>query len=137
MSQANVELIHRAYDAFNRHDLDAFLALMDADVQAVPLAAAIEGDYRGHDGIRRWWNNLFDAFPDWTIEVVEVRDLGDLTLAHMRNRGHGAGSDAPFELTLWQVVEGRDAKAVWWSHHRTETEALEAVRLRKTRVRPT
>jgi ketosteroid isomerase-like protein len=131
MSRENVELMHRAYDAFNRHDLDAFLALMDAEVQAVPLASAIEGDYRGHDGMRRWWNDLFDAFPDWTVEVVEVRDLGDLTLTHVRNRGRGAGSDAPFELTLWQVAEARDGKAVWWSNHRTEAHALEAVALRQ------
>jgi hypothetical protein len=27
MSQENVELLHRAYDAFNRRELEAFLAL--------------------------------------------------------------------------------------------------------------
>ena len=33
MSQENVELTYQAYDAFNRRDLDAVLALMDADVE--------------------------------------------------------------------------------------------------------
>ena len=32
MSQENVELTHRAFDAFNRRDLDASLALTDDDV---------------------------------------------------------------------------------------------------------
>jgi ketosteroid isomerase-like protein len=131
MSQETVELTHGAYDAFNRRDWGAFLALMDADVRAVPLAAAIEGDYLGHDGIRRWWNNLVDVFPDWTIEVVEMRDLGDLTVAHVRNRGRGTGSGAPFELTSWMVVEWRDKKVVRWSNHVSEADALEAVGLRE------
>jgi ketosteroid isomerase-like protein len=35
MSQENVELANRCYDAINRRDLDALLALMDDDVEAV------------------------------------------------------------------------------------------------------
>jgi ketosteroid isomerase-like protein len=92
MSQENVELAHRAFDALNRRDLGAFLALMDDDVEAVPRLVAMEGGYHGHDGIRRWWQNLLDAFPDYSVEIVEVRDLGDLTFIALRNRGHGAGS---------------------------------------------
>jgi ketosteroid isomerase-like protein len=45
MSQENVELTYRAFDAFNRRDFDAFLALMDDDVEVfsrlVPWRAAI------------------------------------------------------------------------------------------------
>jgi ketosteroid isomerase-like protein len=131
MSQEDVALHHRAFDAFNRRDLDAFLALMDADVQAVPFAAAIEGDYLGHDGIRRWWENLLGVFPDFKVGAVEVRDFGHMTVASMRNRAHGTGSDIPMDQTLWQVAEWRDGKAVRWSSHGSEAEALEAVGLRE------
>ena len=44
MSQENVELSHRAYDAVNRRDLGALLRLMDADVKAVPILAEMEGE---------------------------------------------------------------------------------------------
>ena len=64
MSQENVELAQQAFDAFNRRDLGAFLALMDADVEALSRLVAMEGGYHGHDGIRLWWQNLFDALPD-------------------------------------------------------------------------
>ena len=30
---------------------------MDDDVEVVTLIAAVEGSLRGHDGIRRWWQN--------------------------------------------------------------------------------
>ena len=129
MSQENVELVYRAVDALNRRDLDAFLALMDDDVEAAPQLAAVEGGYHGLDGVRRWWENLHDGFPDFTIEVVEVRDLGDLTVTAAHARGHGAGSDTPFEQTLWISAEARHEKVVRWSTHRTEAEALEAVGL--------
>jgi ketosteroid isomerase-like protein len=84
MSEENVELVRRAADAFSRRDLDRFLALMAEDVGANPQLAGIEGGYHGHDGIRRWWNTLFDLIPDFTSEVVEVRDYGDdLVIAAM------------------------------------------------------
>ena len=129
MSQENVELVYQAADAFNRRDLDANLALMDDDVEAVPRAASIEGSYHGHDGIRRFWKNLLDAFPDFTIEVVEVRDPGDLTLAALRLRSHGASSDVPSDETVWQVARWRREKCVWLRNFDTRDEALEAVGL--------
>ena len=129
MSQQNVELSHRAAEAFNRRDLGGFLALQDDEVQGVPLAIDMQGDYRGHDGTRRWWGDLFGAFPDLTIEVVEVRDPDDLTIAAVRMRGHGAGGAAPVDMTLWRVDRWRRQKCIWWASFRTESDALEAVGL--------
>lgn len=131
MSKRNVELIRRACATFNRRDLSAFLALMDPDVEAVPRLVAIEGGYRGHDGIRRWWANLLDVIPDFTVEVVEVRDRGDLTIAILHAGGHPPGSDMSIREKLWHVAEWKHAMIVWWSIHSSEAEALEAVRLRE------
>ena len=50
--------------------------------------------------MRRWWEDLFGVYPDFDVEVVEVRDLEDLTVAAVRVRGHGAGSDVPLEETI-------------------------------------
>jgi ketosteroid isomerase-like protein len=127
MSQENVELVYRFGDAFNRRDLDAFVALTDDDVEVVPRMVSMEGSYHGHDGIRHWWENLFEVWPDLAIEVVEVRDFGDSTLAAMRTHGHGAGSDIPWDETVWQVARWRRGKCVWWRNFDTRAEALEAV----------
>jgi SnoaL-like domain len=106
-------------------------ALMDADVEALPTVVTLEDDVRGHDGLRRWYANVIDVLPDFTLEVITVRDIEDLTLATLRFRGHGAGSDTPFEMTLWSAAEWRQGKCVWWGNYRTEAEALEAVGLRE------
>ena len=129
MSQENVELGHRCVDAFNRRDLDALLALADDDIEGAPALASIEGHYHGHAGIRRWWESLFSSLSDFTVEVVEVRDRGDLTVALLRNRAHGAVSNAPVEELLWFVGEWREGKAIWWQSFSTEAEALEAAGL--------
>jgi hypothetical protein len=54
MSQENVELHHRAIDAFNQRDFAAFLEMTDAEVEAIALEVEMEGGYHGHAGIRRW-----------------------------------------------------------------------------------
>ena len=131
MSQENVELVHLAFDAFNRRDRDATLALMDDDVEGVPRIAAIEGSYHGHEGMRRWWNSLLDAFRDFTVEVGEVHDLGDVTVAAVRLRGQGAGGDTPTEAGTWHVAEWRRGRCVWWRTFSSRDEALEAAELRE------
>ena len=131
MSQENVELAYRAYDAFNRRDLDRLVALMDAEVDVGSRMAAMEGGYHGHEGIRRWWQDMLDASPDRTVEIVEVRDLGDVTLTEFHARGHGAASDFPYEETIWSVARWRRGKCVLWRPYVTKTDALEAAGLRE------
>jgi ketosteroid isomerase-like protein len=79
MSQENVELTYRTFDALNRRDLDAYLALTDEDVEFVPRTSAIEGEsvYRGHDGVRRWWSirsmsSPTTAWSSWRCVILVI-----------------------------------------------------------------
>ncbi len=127
MSQENVELNRRGFEAFNDRDLDGLLAALDEDVEISPILAAMEGSYKGHDGVRRWWSGLLDGFPDINVELLDVRDLGEVTVAVVRVRGHGAESDTPFDATVWQVHRWRHGKCLSWHAYSSESEALEAV----------
>jgi hypothetical protein len=131
MSEENAELFYKWNKAFNRRDLDALLALADPDIELLSRIAEVEGGgpYRGHDGVRSWWESLFSISPDYSAELEEVRDLGKVTLARVQNRGHGLGSDAPMGETSWDVIEWRHKKAIWWGIYRSEDEALEAAGL--------
>jgi len=129
MSQENVELFRRASEAFNDGDLDAFLAFFDTEVAASPRLAPIEGEYRGHDGVRLWWESLRGTFPDFHSEVVAVRDLGNVTLAELHNRGRGVESETPVEQRSWHVTEWQARRIVKWATYGSEAEALKAVGL--------
>jgi ketosteroid isomerase-like protein len=133
MSQENVDLQYRVIDAFNRRDPDAYLALIDPEVEFTPYEVAVQGGspYRGQAGVRGWWEESFAVLPDLRAEVYEVRDLGDMTLVHGRIRGQGAVSGAPIERTMWLAAEWRDGKIVWWCSFGSEAEALEAASLKE------
>jgi ketosteroid isomerase-like protein len=127
MSQESVELALRTYDAVNRRDLDALLALMDDDVEAVSRLVRVEGDFHGLDGVRRWWENVFAVWPDYSIEVLEMLHIEDLAIAALRTRGHAARSGMEMPETVWHVTRSRRGKCVWWRTFATRAEALKAM----------
>jgi len=131
MSQENVEITYQALDAFNRRDLDAFLALCDPDVEHYSRFGEVEGGgpYRGHEGVRSWWEKLLAFSPDFGTEIEAVQALGNATVARVRQRAQGAESDAPVEQTQWIVTRWRNGKAVWGHIYLSEAEALEAAGL--------
>src|SRR5688500_2406451 len=125
MSQENLNQAYRAADAFSRHDLDAFLAICDPDIELVSRHLALDGSghLRGHDAVRRWWETLINVYPDFTTEIEEVRDLGDVTVARQRFRGQGSQSYALIEQLQWFVTHWRDGKAIWSRTFQNEAEA--------------
>ena len=133
MSEENVELVYKANDAFNRRDLDALLALADPEIEYFPRIPELEGGgpYRGHAGIRAWWESMLSIAHDFSTAFEDVRDLGDATVARTHIRGRGIGSGATMDQTLWQCAEWRDKKCVRWRTFVSEAEALEAAGLRE------
>jgi hypothetical protein len=131
MSQGNVELTQLAHAAFNRRDLDAYLALHHLQVEFVPYEVSVQGGdpHRGHAGVRSWWHESLAVLPDLRSELHEVQDFGEKVFVRGRLHGHGAGSGASFERVLWQAVEWREKKVVWWQAFASEADAREAVGL--------
>jgi SnoaL-like domain len=126
----NVELTLRACHAFNGRDWEAFSALMHPDIEVESRLVAMEGGYRGEEGLREWRDAITGFLPDYTVEVQEIRDVGDLVLVHSLGTGHGATSTTPVHDPFWQVLEWRDGKCLWWRNCSTEAEAHEAIATR-------
>jgi ketosteroid isomerase-like protein len=128
MSQQNVELsslAEAAFGALNSGDLDGFMAVAAEDVEFTSMVAEVEGTtFRGHDGIRTWWETVVEAFGDVHWEVLDVRGPGDWGVAHIRM--DGTLGEVPLHLNMWLAARLRDGKVAWWSWYRTEGEALEA-----------
>ena len=131
MGQDDARSARRAIEAINRRDLDAFLALMDEEIEIVSRIVAMEGGLTGHEGAERWWREWFSAFPDYEIEIVEMQRAGDLVLASLRSVGHGAGSDVPVEDAIWHGSRWRDGRCTWWRVFATRDEAMDAARSAK------
>jgi len=132
MSHENVKKVERAYDAFRRGDLEAFVALHHPDCEVMPMQAQVEGElYRGHDGVRAFWEHLRSVFEDWRPVAEEIRDHGELIIVRIRVTGRAGQSGVMFDETMWQALRVRDGLVWWWGNYRTEVEALEVSGLRE------
>ena len=126
MSQENIDIAQRAFSALKQGDIEAFLVLLDPEIEWNSLVLEIEGTFHGHDGVREWWQSLRSTFPDWQPSIVDIRDHEHRLLIHARGNGRGAASGAGVDEDFWQAAELRDGLIVWYGAMRTETEALEA-----------
>jgi ketosteroid isomerase-like protein len=68
MSEDRIEMVKQLAAAWNRDDLDAFLDLLDPDVEwhtsIEPFFEGTESVFRGHDGIRQFWESYRVASPN-------------------------------------------------------------------------
>jgi uncharacterized protein len=132
MSRENVELVQRLSGAFNSRDLDALLEVIDPAVEWIPIMAALEGRvYRGHDGIRRW---IEDLSADWELfetHQEEFREIGDrvLVFGRWRARARGSGVELQTQPATW-LIDLEDGRIVRLQTFTDRTEALEAAGLR-------
>ncbi len=134
MSQENVEIARRTFDAWNRDDLDAFLADLDPEVVwHTGIEGTAEGEdtvFRGHDGVRQVWNNhrgeLFSRIEAWETELL---DLGDSVLRLGRLRVVGQTSGVEIESEFAQHVVIRNGLIVSSRDYLSHEEALEAAGL--------
>jgi ketosteroid isomerase-like protein len=133
MSQENVEALKRANDAGNRQDIDALLQELDPNVEWHPSMQALLGGgtpvYRGHEGVRAMFRDFYDAFAEIHIELTEIRDLGDRTVAIGRLRTRGKESGAETESPWGAVGEFKNGKAIRLRTYLDPQEALEAAGL--------
>ena len=107
MSEENLELVRRAFDALNRRDVEGFLADTDPDVVADwSRAKGLErGTFHGREEVAGFLRSWWDAFDESVIVVDELIDAGEQVVSafHGRQRGRGSGA----------VVEGRGSVLVW------------------------
>jgi ketosteroid isomerase-like protein len=130
MSQENVELLYRWYEAFRNHDNEACVRDSARDVEIVSYLLGVEGTvFKGHPGMRRYIDQVFAVFPDWHASVVRTIDRGNTVVAEIRMAGRGAGSGLEVEQTTWQVTRFREGKMAGFTAYGDRAAALAAVGL--------
>jgi ketosteroid isomerase-like protein len=102
MSAQNVELIRRAFDAYERDDMDAILALCADDVLIVQspevVATGVAPRQHGHAGVLEAFGLWPDQWDDFQIEVDRlVADPGDYVVLSTLQRGRGKQSGVRVE----------------------------------------
>jgi ketosteroid isomerase-like protein len=129
MSRANVEVLKRWLDAYNRRDVEEIIALSDPDVEFRSIFVAVEPVFRGYDGIHGYFEGLNDAYDHFQLVPTEFIDAGAAALwsGHAAWRGKESGAEGKTELVA--VMWLRAGKAFRIETFLERAEALEAVGL--------
>jgi ketosteroid isomerase-like protein len=134
MSEENVELVRRAINAFNRRDVDAFVATASPDVEWEDAIfwSGVTRIYRGRAGLRDWFNQVLEPWESIHVEADEIAEADDRVFFDLliNARGKGSGLEAP-GLRVWCVVWLADGEVTRRLVFRDRDEALEAAELRE------
>jgi ketosteroid isomerase-like protein len=134
MSQENVEIARRGYEAWNRDDMESALRGLDPEVEWLPRlgAAGVRATlYRGHEGVLAYKREVEEALGAIQVEVLSIEDLGDHVLAHIRASGQGSASGVQVEAEGFHVWTMHAGRAVRFTTYDRRDEALEAAGLRE------
>jgi ketosteroid isomerase-like protein len=131
MSQDDVEIVQRIFDAFNSEDIDLILSFTHPDFEVeVPADFSAEPDtYRGHDGMRRYWESFQDAMEEIRFQPERLWDAGQAVVVVMHVTAKGRQTAIPVEqrlVGLWTIC---DRKAMRVRVYGSQSEALRAVGL--------
>jgi ketosteroid isomerase-like protein len=132
MSRENVEVVRSFYRAWARNEFPGPVELMDADIEYVNPAGAIEpGTRRGVAAFSRAVERVFEGWETWQAEPEEFTPVGDQVAVVLRYRASGRGSGLEVEgreSALWTLREGKVTRYAWFHE---AADALEAAGLRE------
>ena len=135
MSEENVEIVRRVYEAAARRDPATVLALYDPEVELDPSRLQAVGlfdrVYHGHDGLRSFFREWHEAWEGIEYDYDELIDAGERVISVVTRHGRGRASGAEVEWPLalvWTIRKGKVIRVVWFP---TRADALEAAGLRE------
>ncbi len=132
MSQENVELVRRVYEAATRNDPDAAYASLHPEVEFHTYAKSpAAGVYRGRDAVRKYNDDLFEQFESVTVEVEEVVDAGERVVVVSTQHAVPKGGHQEITVRMTEVWTIRDDLLAERHSYSTREEALEAAGLRE------
>jgi ketosteroid isomerase-like protein len=131
MSAANVNIVQRAFTAFNAGDPSVWLGLYDPDIVLVvaPRGGPEPGTYVGAAAVERWFTDYFRVFGrSFHVELLEVIPVGDSVVTVQRNAARGELSGAQIEvLGVGVVITFRGGRIIRFDFAESRDAALRLV----------
>lgn len=130
MSEANVEIVRRVWEAVERRDTEAVFAFYAPDiVWQNHTGGAVElqdVSYRGHNAVRQFWREWLDPFETFEAHAEMFIDAGDKVVVPWRASARGKASGAEVEMYRWNVYRISNGRVNRIDVFETKAEALEA-----------
>jgi ketosteroid isomerase-like protein len=129
VASSNLEIVERGFEAFNREGIEGILPFIHPEFEATtPPDLASEPDtYRGHDGVRRWFDSFYEVMDRIRWDAREFREVGDRVVVEFTLRARGKTTGLDFGQDAVMVWELRDGRAIRLSLYSTVEQALSAI----------
>lgn len=112
MSQKNVEVVRRGYEAYARGGVQAMLEGISPEM--VTYREEPDGaTYHGPEGLLRAISEWVEDFDEFTATPMEMIDANDhQVVVRVHQTATGSQSGAPIEADFWFVHSLRDAQVI-------------------------
>jgi ketosteroid isomerase-like protein len=129
VASENVKIVERGFDAFNRDGVEGILPMIHPEFVATtpPSLASEPGTYRGHDGVRRYFDSFYEVMEGIRWEAHGFHDRGERVAVEFTLHARGRSTGLEFGQEAVMVWELREGAAVGLELYPTLDEALAAV----------
>jgi ketosteroid isomerase-like protein len=128
MSRADAEFVREGYEALARGDMETFTSLSREHLAPdFEFHAVWDGRvFRGFEGTMKWISDTRETWEDYSQQVEELIELGDVVVVVLAISARGGGSGVPVAQELAVVWRFDDGKAIEARSFTSRAEALEA-----------
>ena len=123
-------MVRATWDTLAEGGVEAMLGFIaeDFEMTTPPQLAAEPDTYRGHNGIRRWFDSFYEAVDEIRIEPVQLIPAGDRVAMEFTLTTRGRTTDLEASLTAASLCDVADGKVTRLEFFTTWEQALAAAR---------
>lgn len=135
MSQRNVETLLRASRTASAgttvEQRETFLSILDPKIAWIVRGGPpdLHGEFHGIDRAREYYAQWASAWAEWSWEIEDVREQGDVVVTRTWLTGRGRGSGLVLDMRIGQIWTFEDGKVVRYEALPSWEQALEAAGL--------
>jgi ketosteroid isomerase-like protein len=135
----NIQILKAGFDAFSSGDIDRIIEIVHPGFEGMvaPELSTEPDTYRGHDGIRRYFESFYEALDEIRFQPERFWDAGgNVVVVSMRVTGRGKQTSIPVEQRNAQVWTLRDGQLWRVMTYASPSDALAAAGLEPQAAEP-
>ncbi len=122
-----IETIAAGMEAWNRHDIDGVMQMIEPDAEYVPIEQSVMPRFTGPEGMRQFFNASMEVWEEFLFIPVAFVPIGDAVLVELDVKGTARGSGIVIEEHWAHVYTQRDGRLVRFHAYRSPEEAYDAL----------
>jgi ketosteroid isomerase-like protein len=129
MSEENVELVRRIYEAANNGDSEAVVSYYHPEIEFHAYPQSPGRVHLGKQAVREYLQNVWEHYERFRFEVEELLDAGDQVVAVVTQQSVPKRGQHEMTVHIVEVFAIRDGLLAERRRYSTRDEALEAAGL--------